>query len=288
MVFGCVFYNFTGDAVAWYGPYGLTVLNCTFHAITGNAINAGAMTDLSSLVVEGCIFAGISGEAIYSTASPTRVVPGRVAHNIAYNVNGVQTPASFASICSSNVLDNSQDMAFANPFSSGETLAAAAVQHPILLADGSTTTYPTLGAVQARITLPVASHVLNDQPAYGINGNLSSGSLTLPAGSYVSTAAGTYGVAGTGSTPTLDMSLYTLTSTINWPTASGVLIGTYFGITGSLTQGTFDEATRNIDPGIANVLSGTHYTIHGSALIGSYASTIVVDMTVEDVALEVV
>ena len=152
-VVGCVFYNFTGDGIAWYGPYGLTILNCTFHAITGNAINTGydgVMTDLTSLVVEGCIFAGITGKAIYSTASPTQVVPGRVAHNIAYNVNGVQTPGSFGAVCSSNVLDSSQDTVFANPFAAGETLAAAAKQHAVPLADGVTTSYGDFGAVQAQ------------------------------------------------------------------------------------------------------------------------------------------
>jgi hypothetical protein len=145
LVKACLVNNFNGDGIVWYGPFGLTVLDCTFHTLANNAINAGAMTDLSSLAVEGCIFTAITGSVLYSTAGGN-LYPARYAHNIEY-ANGGRFSA--------NVLDNSEDIAAGNPFvSGGEVLSAAAKQHAILLADGYTSTYPDLGAVQAQAAAP--------------------------------------------------------------------------------------------------------------------------------------
>jgi hypothetical protein len=180
--------------------------------------------------------------------------------------------------------------------------------------------------MQAQITLPAASHVLNDQTAYGINANLSAGTASLPAVGNVTTAETAWGIAS-GTAGTLNMALYTLISGVvdaSWVAtghdnytggahgsyqttatsyavqlaldkavvaaqAAGIILGTQFvwSDATTTTPGTFDEAGRNTDPGIANVLSGTHYTIHNAALIGSYSSTIVIDLEVSDVALEV-
>ena len=231
-------------------------------------MNEGTKADESGINFSNNVVSNVSGKVIYSTAG-TNFYAGRVAHNLFYQVNGITTPTTFASLSSANVLDNSEDNTFANPFSSGEVLNANAVQHPILMADGITSTYPTFGAVQAQITSPVASHVLSDQTAWGINGNLSAGSLTLPAGSYVSTAAGTYGVAGTGSTPTLDLTLYTLTSTVvSTITAAEARITTattLFGVTGTLNLGLYTLISGVVSA--AYVVSGhDNYTggAHGS------------------------
>ena len=53
------------------------------------------------------------------------------------------------------------------------------------------------------------------------------------------------------------------------PDVTTVLLSTSYG--GGDFVGTFDENTRNVDPGIGTVAVGTHYTIHGSALIGIFA-----------------
>jgi hypothetical protein len=50
------------------------------------------------------------------------------------------------------------------------------------------------------------------------------------------------------------------------PAVTTVLLNTSYG--GADFLGTFDEDTRNVDPTIAKVSLGTHYTIHGSAMIG--------------------
>jgi hypothetical protein len=115
----------------------------------GHAINCGANADVAGMTFCGNIVSGVSGMTVYSTSS-TNVYLGHVAHNLFYQVNSIATPAAFASICSARVLDNSEDNMFANPFGSGETLSAAAKSHAILLADGTTHTYPDYGAVQTQ------------------------------------------------------------------------------------------------------------------------------------------
>jgi hypothetical protein len=56
-----------------------------------------------------------------------------------------------------------------------------------------------------------------------------------------------------------------VTGTCAVPTAANVLSG----VAVDATTGTFDEAARNTDPGIANVRSGTNYKIQNSSLTGT-------------------
>ena len=56
-----------------------------------------------------------------------------------------------------------------------------------------------------------------------------------------------------------------VTGTCAVPAASNVLSG----VSVDATTGTFDEAARNTDPGIANVRSGTNYKIQNSSLTGT-------------------
>jgi hypothetical protein len=144
-----VFYNFAGDCILMDSnnqPAFSSLKENTAHAIsssaygTGSFLNAGAFTDLSYLAITDSIFAGLAGKVIYSTAG-SNLCLARYAHNIEYGNGGR---------FSANVLDNSEDIATANPFSGGETLAAAAKSHAILTADGTTCTYPDYGAVQAQ------------------------------------------------------------------------------------------------------------------------------------------
>ena len=142
----CVFNSLAADCVLWYGPYGLSINRCTAHTITGHFLNAGAAADLSSVEMVYNLLSGVSGMAIKSTAG-TNVWPGRVAHNIAYSVNGHSD--AWANMISANVLDNAEDTVLANPFGTYPALSAAAKDHAILLPDG-TYSYPDLGAVQAQ------------------------------------------------------------------------------------------------------------------------------------------
>jgi hypothetical protein len=59
-----------------------------------------------------------------------------------------------------------------------------------------------------------------------------------------------------------------VTGTCAVPAASNVLSG----VSVDATTGTFDEAARNTDPGIANVRSGTNYKIQNASLTGTMAA----------------
>ena len=63
---------------------------------------------------------------------------------------------------------------------------------------------------------------------------------------------------------------------VGLPPAAGSVLTTANIISstdGSVTAGTFDEAARNTDPGIANVKSGTTYKIQNSDLTGTMSAT---------------
>ena len=148
---GNVFYNFTGDVIVWYYTMTLAVLNNTFNSITGNGVNAGAMTDLSTLTIEGCIFSGVTGKVV-TTTSGTNVYLARYAHNLEYSIG-----ARF----SANVLDNSEDIVTgSNPFANGNEIpTGGALSHQELMADGVLYTYPDLGAMQTLSTNPGVGNV---------------------------------------------------------------------------------------------------------------------------------
>ena len=143
LVWGCVFHGFTGDCIVIdSGNVGIVLANNTANAITGNFVNAGTLTDISSVTITGSIFAGVTGKVVYSS-SATNVNLARFAHCMAYNCG--------SPYFSTRVVTPVEDVNTAdNPFSSGETLSAAAKSHAILLADGSTQTFPDYGAVQAQ------------------------------------------------------------------------------------------------------------------------------------------
>jgi hypothetical protein len=159
----------------------------TFHGLgTHHAINAKTNADLFNLTVERNIFSDLAF-VVYSSAV-TNVTLNRFADNNVYNCS--TTGAGAAPYFSTNVIGATPENTITTaPFSTGETLTANPVQHAITGASGIVT-YPTLGAVQVQITLPAASHVLNDQTAYGVNGNLSAGTFDLTADRAVQYASG--------------------------------------------------------------------------------------------------
>jgi hypothetical protein len=125
----------------------------------------------------------------------------------------------------------------------------------------------------------------------------SAGSLTLPTANYVSTENGAYGVGGTGSTPTLNMSLYCLISTV--VAAAYVLEGhdnRTGGDAGTLAAssvlvaagGTFDESARNTDPGEANVWTGTSYKIANVSKSGSKVASSITNCSAGNIKDDVV
>jgi hypothetical protein len=140
---GCVFYGFTGDCIVLdNGNTGVVLTNNTANTIAGHFVNAGTLTDISSLTIAGSIFAGVTGKVIYSN-SATSVNLARFAHCMVYNCG---SPYFSTKVITAVEDVNTTD----NPFSGGETLSAAVKSHAILLADGSTQTYPDYGAVQAQ------------------------------------------------------------------------------------------------------------------------------------------
>ncbi len=143
LISGCVFYNFTGDCIVIQsGNVGLSLIDNTANTVSGNFVNAGSQTDLSSLAITGSIFAGLTGKVVYSAAG-SNVNLARFAHNMVYNCSW---PYFSANVVSAVEDVNTTD----NPFTTGETLSAAAKSHAILLADGITQTYPDYGAVQSQ------------------------------------------------------------------------------------------------------------------------------------------
>jgi hypothetical protein len=133
------------------------------------------------------------------------------------------------------------------------------------MADGTTYNYPTLGAVQAQITYPAGANTQSGAAAYGINANSVTPSYPTSAASYAVQLA--------------------LDKAVVAAEAAGVILGTQFAWSDSTmtTPGTYNLPARD------HVLqTGTaYYGVTGSLIDGLYSSTIVIDLEVSDVALEV-
>jgi hypothetical protein len=116
------------------------------------------------------------------------------------------------------------------------------------------------GGAAGSLTLPAdGTKVLTGETAFGVSGSIVP-SATLPLATHVLNDQ-TYGVAGTGSTGSLTLPA----------DGSIVLVGNTFGIAGTSIVGAFSESSRNTDPGIANVKSGVTYTILNVPLTGTFA-----------------
>ena len=233
----CVFFNYNNDAVyekcvfhdlacaCFYfnaEPYSTILRQITGYNLTGSLgfINANG-NPLSSLDLQDFALSNVTGPAIYSSGSTQ--CARRVAHGIVYNVNGHSD--TWAHMISASVFDNAEDMTFANPFGTYPALSAAAKSHGIPLPDAETD-YIDLGAVQS---------------IDGAAAQLAADTAAVTAGQAdIKTTRTILGVTGS-----LDMTLWTLTSTINWPAQAQVLhTGTpFYGITGSLLDGTASSAT---------------------------------------------
>jgi hypothetical protein len=107
----------------------------------------------------------------------------------------------------------------------------------------------TVDDVIGTCAVPGQTHVRRDIPVGG-----GTGSLDVPDYEHVR-----YGVSVDGGAGTCHV-----------PGASDVLKDVPVDV--SPTVGTFDEAARNTDPGVANVKDGTAYKIHGSDYEGEYVT----------------
>jgi hypothetical protein len=237
VVMGNTFYQLT--AASGYGivgvgstPNGFLVRSNTFNNCGGSLISGGAIADMTGLLVEWNILVGTgANKAVFSSAG-SNVRLGRFAHNAVYNCG--------SPYFSTNIITVAEDTVTTNPFVSGETLSANAQQHAVLMADGSTYTYPDFGAMQAQ-TFP------STDPGIA---NVVSGVA--------------YTIAGVSLTGTFNEAVRNVD-----PGVANVVIGTSYKIQNSSLVGTFDESARNTDPGVLHVMSGVTYKILNVSYTGS-------------------
>jgi hypothetical protein len=147
---------------------------------------------------------------------------------------------------------------------------------------GNVLTTDNVFGVAGTATLPAAAHVLTIETAYGAGGTGSAGTYVAVAAADVrhGTAVGVSPGAGTCYVPTASQTLYgvnvdatvgnvTLPNTDgSTPNAALVLTSAHFGVSNGVV-GTFDEAGRDTDPGMANVVAGVTYEHAGSVLTGT-------------------
>jgi len=107
------------------------------------------------------------------------------------------------------------------------------------------------GDTQCPVALPDAA----GQPS------ITSEEGTYPEEGDVLTGSGQYGPNGDDYTPSYSP---------DFPDPANVLVGE----TTDGEDGTFDEAARNTDPGIANVKAPTAYKIHNADLVGTYSASV--------------
>lgn len=107
----------------------------------------------------------------------------------------------------------------------------------------------------------------------GVEGNYDPmAAAVFPAEANVSTVESAYGPTGAEYAGELDLSLYTLTSTVvsTIDAAKADILDTRTLYT---VTGTFDESARNTDPGVGNVRDGTTYMILGVSKEGTLEVT---------------
>jgi hypothetical protein len=146
-----VFYNFAGVGVAvqWNSGYSLELNGNTYNTLT-YGVSCLSNGELASVSVTNSIFANLT-LAVYSAQASQYLA--RFAHNVVYNCGSPYFGA--------NVLDNSEDIVTgSNPFANGNEIPkGGALSHQELMADGTTYTYPDLGAMQTLSTNPGVGNV---------------------------------------------------------------------------------------------------------------------------------
>jgi len=121
------------------------------------------------------------------------------------------------------------------------------------------------------VTYPTPDKVLATAPKYGMPGNLSQGTAVVVTPTYPNVNKVFVGVTfGDSTTGTLTGTYYPPNSGVSPFTENPALVlsGAKYG-GGNAVSGTYVPPSSS-DPGVQNVLYGTHYVINGSAFSGAY------------------